>query len=457
MSPYYLAVDIGASSGRHILGWMKDGRLITEEIYRFDNVIQKDQGLLTWDVDTLFFHLKAGLRRCKELGKPPVSVAIDTWGVDYVLLDGDGKELLPAVCYRDGRTAQVQEEVSSLVSHRHRYERTGIQHQPFNTLFQLYRDKKSGKLRNTSRFLMMPDYLSYKLTGQLRQEYTNATTTGLVCALTKSWDWEMIDSLGLPRHLFGDLSLPGTPVGSFSEAVRQEVGFDSQVVLCASHDTASAVAACPLDEKRVFLSSGTWSLMGIETSVPILSESAMEANFTNEGGVDGQYRFLKNIPGMWLFQSIRREMGGALSYDERMSLAMGSSFTETVDVTSPDLTSPESMLRSIRKQLGRPDLPLEDVLASVYHSLAKSYATAVDDIEQLSGRTIDTLCLVGGGSRDTYLNRLTAQYTGKKVYTGLIEATAVGNLLLQMMHDRGISLTEARAIVTHTFDIKETV
>ena len=452
---YYLAVDIGASSGRHILGCVENGTIKLEEIYRFDNGIQPCGGSLVWDIGHLLREVKAGIAKCKELGKLPKTVAIDTWGVDYVLLDEAGNEILPAVAYRDGRTAAALQKVHALVSPEKLYARTGIQQQSFNTIYQLFCDKESGKLSGAAHFLMMPEYLSYKLTGVMKNEYTNASTTGLVNAESKQWDKELLCSLDIPETLFLPLSKPGTPVGSFSEDVQREVGFDAEVLLAPSHDTASAVAACPLDDRSVYLSSGTWSLIGTENLQPVLSEGAREANFTNEGGVEYRFRFLKNIMGMWLLQNIRKEMGKKLTYDEMMHLAMESDYKKTFDCNDPTLTAPESMIGAIKALLGE-DLALGDVLSSVYHSLAKSYHTAITQIEALSGKRIEKLLIVGGGSKDRYLNALTAKTTGKPVLTGLSEATALGNLLSQLMHDQSLDLAAARTLVKHSFDIKET-
>ncbi len=452
---YYLAVDIGASSGRHILGCVENGTIKLEEIYRFDNGIQPCGGSLVWDIGHLLREVKAGIAKCKELGKLPKTVAIDTWGVDYVLFDNAGKEILPAVAYRDGRTAAALEKVHALISPEKLYARTGIQQQSFNTIYQLFCDKESGKLSGAAHFLMMPEYLSYKLTGVMKNEYTNASTTGLVNAESKQWDKELLCSLGIPETLFLPLSKPGTPVGSFSEDVVREVGFDAEVLLAPSHDTASAVAACPLDDRSVYLSSGTWSLIGTENLQPVLSEGARNANFTNEGGVEYRVRFLKNIMGMCLFQNIRKELGKKLTYDEMMQLAMESDYKKTFDCNDPTLTAPESMIGAIKALLGE-DLALGDVLSSVYHSLAKSYHTAITQIEALSGKQIEKLLIVGGGSKDRYLNALTAKMTGKRVLTGLSEATALGNLLSQLMHDQNLDLAAARNLVKQSFDIKET-
>ena len=443
---YYLAIDIGASSGRHILGHIENGKLCLEEIYRFDNNIKNENGTLIWDIASLFSQVKAGISKCRGIGKLPKTIAIDTWGVDYVLLDEYNKEVLPAVSYRDSRTQESSKAVGEIITQEELYSRTGIQKQSFNTIYQLYADKQSGKLSKAKHFLMMPEYISFKLTGEIRNEYTNATTTNLVNAESKQWDKEILNKLGLPSDIFCELSLPGTVVGNFTDEVKAELGFDSTVILCPSHDTASAVAACPVDGESVYISSGTWSLIGTENPVPVLSEKALEANFTNEGGIEYRFRFLKNIMGMWLFQSIRRNINKDLTYDEMMLLAMESSFTEKINPNAPEFLAPENMIEAVKSYLGKPDLPLSDVLSSVYHSLADSYRKAVEEIESISGKEIKSIHIVGGGSKDMYLNKLTAEYTGKKVFTGLMEATATGNLLSQIMYDKKITLTEARDI-----------
>ncbi len=452
---YHLAIDIGASGGRHILGHLENGKLVLEEIYRFDNGITEQDGTLVWDVENLVSQVKAGIARCKEVGKLPATVAIDTWGVDYLLLDAEKKEILPAVSYRDRRTEKGAEEVAKRLPQSALYARTGIQKQEFNTVYQLYCDKQSGKLQKAKYFLMMPEYLSFKLTGVIKNEYTNATTTNLVHAESKTWDEEILNALGIPADLFQPLSLPGTEVGDFSKEVQAELGFCAKVLLCPSHDTASAVAACPIDEESVYISSGTWSLIGTENCAPVLSEAALAANFTNEGGIEYRFRFLKNIMGMWLFQSIRKNLDKKYTYDEMMQMAMESNFTAQIDPTDPSFLAPENMIEAVRNYLQKPELPLGDVLSSVYHSLAASYDRAVREIEQISGKKIAAINIVGGGSKDAYLNRLTAQYTGKKVYIGLMEATATGNLLSQMMAAEHKTLAEMREVIRTTFNIME--
>ena len=452
---YYLAIDIGASSGRHILGYIDNGRLKLEEIHRFENYITNQNGTLVWDIEHLVSEVKKGIAKCKEIGKIPCTVAIDTWGVDYVLLDESKQEILPAVSYRDSRTNRVINKVESIISAEELYLKTGIQKQNFNTIYQLYADKLSGRLEDAKHFLMIPAYLSYKLTGIIKNEYTNATTTGMVNADTKQWDYEIIEKLSLPKHLFGTLDTPCTVIGNFTKEMQDYAGFDSTVIFAPSHDTASAVCACPIDDNSVYISSGTWSLIGVESLNPIVNEKSMAANFANEGGIDYRFRFLKNYMGMWLFQNVKKNLNNEFSYDDMMRLAMQSKRFEMIDTNAPDFLAPENMINAIRSYLKNESIPIEVVINSVYHSLAQSYKNAIDEIEKLAGKTIDNIFIVGGGSKDTYLNELTAQYTGKKVVTGLSEATATGNLLSQIMYDKKISLAQARDIVKNSFDIKE--
>lgn len=452
---YHLAIDIGASSGRHILGYIDNGRLKLEEIHRFENYITNQNGTLVWDIEHLVSEVKKGIAKCKEIGKIPCTVAIDTWGVDYVLLDESKQEILPAVSYRDSRTNRVINKVESIISAEELYLKTGIQKQNFNTIYQLYVDYLSGKLDNAKYFLMIPAYLSYKLTGVIKNEYTNATTTGMVNAESKTWDNDIIEELGLPKHLFGTLDAPCTVIGNFTKEMQDYAGFDSTVIFAPSHDTASAVCACPIDDNSVYISSGTWSLIGVESLNPIVNEKSMAANFANEGGIDYRFRFLKNYMGMWLFQNVKKNLNNEFSYDDMMRLAMQSKRFEMIDTNAPDFLAPENMINAIRSYLKNESIPIEVVINSVYHSLAQSYKNAIDEIEKLAGKTIDNVFIVGGGSKDTYLNKLTAQYTGKKVVTGLSEATATGNLLSQIMYDKKISLAQARDIVKNSFDIKE--
>ena len=455
MKKYYLAIDIGASSGRHILGSVENGKLCLEEIYRFENNIKVTEEGLTWDIDSLFSEVVSGIAKCKELDKIPTSIAIDTWGVDYVLLDENEKELLPVYAYRDSRTVGVPTSEEFPIKYEELYSITGIQMQNFNTVYQLWCDAKSGKAAKAKHFLMMPEYLSYKLTGKMRNEYTNASTTSMVNAENKQWDEGIIERIGVNKDIFLPLSLPGTEVGALKAEIAKKVGFESTVLLAPSHDTASAVAACPIDDKSVYISSGTWSLMGTENLVPILTDDARLANLSNEGGAEYRFRFLKNIMGMWLFQNVRKNTGKRYSYDEMMKMAMESKFDVIIDVNDASLVAPESMIAAVNKLAGNEELPLGDTLACIYNSLAATYANTVAEIEKITGKSIDNIFIVGGGSKDAYLNKLTGIKTGKSVVVGLGEATATGNIISQIMKDESISLTEAREIIRNSFNIKE--
>lgn len=450
---YYLAIDIGASSGRLILGYIDNGRLKLEEIHRFENYITNQNSTLVWDIEHLVNEVKKGIAKCKEIGKIPCTVAIDTWGVDYVLLDESKKEIKPCYCYRDSRTYAVVDEVESLVSPARLYAKTGIQKQNFNTIYQLYADKKNGKLLNAKYFLMMPEYLSFKLTGVCKNEYTNATTTGLVNAKTKTWDNDILSALDLPSELFGALNTPSSLVGDLSADIQKTVGFNCAVLFAPSHDTASAVCACPMQDDDLYISSGTWSLIGTEITQPILSDNARKLNFSNEGGIDYRFRFLKNYMGMWLFQNIRRNLNKSMTYDDMMTLAMNCGEYKYFDVNDRTLVAPDNMIDAIGKLICSDDLGL--ILNSAYHSLAKSYSEAVSEIEAVTGKRFNAIHIVGGGCQDKYLNILTRDYTGKSVTAGPIEATATGNIVSQIMHDKKISLATARDLIKNSFDIKE--
>ena len=453
MKTYYLAVDIGASSGRHILSHIENGKLVLEEIYRFENNLVADETGLVWDIDSLFAEVLCGIKKCKEIGKIPKSIAIDTWGVDYVLIDENRKEIKPCYCYRDSRTSTVIDEVESLVSPTELYAKTGIQKQNFNTIYQLYADKKNGRLQNAKYFLMMPEYLSFKLTGVCKNEYTNATTTGLVNANEKIWDTQIIHAIGLTEELFKPLFLPSSSVGNLSAEVQKIVGFNCAVLFAPSHDTASAVCACPMRDNDLYISSGTWSLIGTEITEPILNDNARQLNFTNEGGIYYRFRFLKNYMGMWLFQNIRRNLNKSMTYDEMMNLAKNCGEYKYFDVNDNTLVAPKNMIDAIGKLIGSDDLGL--ILNSAYHSLAKSYSEAVTEIEVVTGKRFNAIHIVGGGCQDKYLNALTRDYTGKSVTAGPIEATATGNIVSQIMRDKKISLAAARDLIKKSFDIKE--
>ena len=354
MEQYFLAVDIGASSGRHILGKAEDGRMTLEEIYRFPNGMKSVDGRLCWDVDELWGHVVAGMKECARLGKIPVSMGLDTWAVDYVLLDEEDRIVGPTVGYRDGRTKGIEEEVSRLIPLDRLYARTGIQRQSFNTIYQFMAVKKQHPeyLEQARTMLMIPDYFHFLLTGKKRCEYTNATTTQLVSPKTKDWDRELMGKLGYPAEIFPEIALPGTSLGSLSPGIQSQVGFDCQVVLPATHDTGSAVLAVPaLQKEFLYISSGTWSLMGTERMEADCSRESMEANFTNEGGYEYRFRYLKNIMGLWMIQSLKKELDQQREYSfgELCSLAEECrEFPSRVDVDDNRFLAPESMLREVQ-------------------------------------------------------------------------------------------------------------
>ncbi|MDR2655832.1 MAG: rhamnulokinase [Oscillospiraceae bacterium] len=445
---YYLAIDIGASSGRHILGSIDRGKLALEEVYRFPNGLKERDGHIVWDVQELFGEIIAGMKKCADIGKIPVSLGIDTWAVDYVLLDADGRGIPPAYAYRDRRGSESVAAVEKIIPFAELYSRTGIQKQPFNTIYQLWWDKERGRLGQASGMLMLPEYFNYLLTGKAVREYTNSTSTGLINACTGTWDREIISAMAYPERLFDEIHQPGDFVGGLLPEIRREAGFDCAVVLPGTHDTASAVAACPgADGHALYISSGTWSLMGTELDLAMLDGRCMAANFTNEGGVNGKIRFLKNIMGLWMIQQIKHEQKEAVSYEHLMNMAQSSEFAGTVDVQSGDFLAPRSMLETVRAKLGRPELPLADVMRSVYHSLALCYAQTAREIEQITGREYGKIYIFGGGCSDGYLNELTELYSRKRVVAGPKEATAIGNILVQLLAGGEIrSIQEGRRL-----------
>ncbi|RHR24434.1 rhamnulokinase [Clostridium sp. AF19-22AC] len=462
MEKYYLAVDIGASSGRHMLASMKDGNMQLEEVYRFANGMDNKDGTLCWDVERLFREIKNGLKKCKEIGKIPVSMAIDTWGVDYVLLDKDDQILGDTVGYRDSRTNGMDEKVYEKISPKALYARTGIQKQIFNTIYQLMAVKETHPeyLEQAESMLMIPDYFHFLLTGVKKMEYTNATTGQLIDPKTNDWDYELIEMLGYNRKMFQPVSMPGTVVGNFTIEIQEEVGFDCEVVLPATHDTGSAVLAVPTnDDNAIYISSGTWSLMGIERKEADCSEESMKANFTNEGGYDHRFRYLKNIMGLWMIQSVKKEFEEDLSFAEICDRASKETITSIVDCNDDCFLAPESMIQAVQdfcKKTGQPvPKTVGEIAVVIYNSLGKCYGDTVKEIEAITGNTYDTIYVVGGGANAGYLNELTAKYTQKKVSAGPTEATAIGNMIVQMLHD-GVfaSLPEARVCVGRSFDIK---
>ena len=466
----HLAVDIGASSGRHILGWLEDGKIRLEEIWRFENKLVEKNGHLCWDIDHLYEEVVNGIAECARRGYTPSTMGIDTWAVDYVLLDREGKRIGDAVAYRDDRTDGIREELeeNNVLTFARHYAKTGIQYQKFNTVYQLLALKKEhpGQLEQAECMLMIPDYLNYLLTGVKAQEYTNATTTALVNAYTKDWDRELIETLELPFQIFQPISVPGTVLGAFTDDIQKKTGLNMKVVLPATHDTGSAFLSVPAkDDNSVFISSGTWTLVGVENKDPITTMESMELNLTNEGGYEYRFRYLKNIMGLWMIQNIRKELadaqGNRPSFPQLIEAAKKSCFfPSVVDVDDDRFLAPASMIEEVKQACFDTKQAVPEttgqVMQTVYNSLAADYRKAVQDLERLSGKTYTAVNIVGGGSQDMYLNQMTANATGLTVYAGPTEGTALGNLIVQMIEENEIaSLQEARNIIRESFDIKE--
>lgn len=421
MPQYHLAIDIGASSGRHIVGWKENGALQTEEVYRFPNGVVEHDGHQTWPIKAIVSHIKAGIAKAKERFGKIQSLAIDTWGCDYVLLRGD-REVSPCFAYRDARTEEVIGQVHEKISFTRLYRHTGIQFQPFNTIYQLYADKLAGRLEGVTDFLMIPEYLLFKLCGVKSHEYTNATTGGMVNAESREYDPAILSALDLPAHLFHPLQKPGETIGEY-EGIR--------VVLCATHDTASAVEGIPMTMDAPYISSGTWSLLGVKSECPITNAASELANWSNEGGV-GYIRYQKNIMGMWLPNRLREELCPESSWEEVAALAEQSRFEETVDANASAFLAPQSMKAAFDRALSFKPQMAGDYFRCAYRSLALSYRNAVQELQQNTGKHYDQIYIVGGGAKNSFLNRLTEQATGKTVVALPLEATAIGNLKIQM-------------------------
>lgn len=427
---YYLAIDIGASSGRHIVAWNEQGRLNTEEVYRFPNGVRQVDGHLVWDIEQLFLSVKEGIKAAFARYPGICSLSIDTWGVDYVLLQGD-REVYPCFAYRDGRTGEAIEKVHEKIPFSQLYRRTGCQFQPFNSIYQLYDDLEKGRLEDVTDVLMVPEYLMYRLTGVKAREYTNATTMGMVNAQTGQYDMEIVDALGLPVHLFPKLSQPGAVLGNLLSEVAAEVGGDCPVVLCATHDTGSAVEGIPMEGNHPYISSGTWSLLGVKTEKPITDENSEAANYSNEGGV-GYNRYQKNIMGMWLVNCLQKELCPDMAFPEIVKAAENSTCELTVDANAQMFLAPESMKAAFDEATNYGLHTVGDYFRCAYQSLAVSYRGALEELENNTGCTYSKLYIVGGGAKNEFLNRLTAKETGKEVVALPIEATALGNLNIQM-------------------------
>ena len=480
----YAAVDIGASSGRVVVGEVaKDGTIQLTEIHRFDNIQKRSDGHDCWDVDMLFRETVAGLAKCKEAGFAPKTVGIDTWAVDFVLLDENDQVLGDAVAYRDERTNGMYAVADAIMSHDAVYRRTGIQRQPFNTIYQLLALKREHpeQLAAAKTFLMIPDYLAFLLTGTKANEYTNASTTCLLNARTQNWDESILEAFDIPRGMFCDIVMPGTNLGAVSPAIEQQIGYATHIIAPATHDTGSAYLAVPArDADAVFLSSGTWSLLGVENEGPITSDASRFQNFTNEGGFELRFRFLKNIMGLWMIQSIRRELNGVdyvagkgagheladkqwgfgdLIEATREADERASAPAPQVNVNDDRFLAPDSMIEEIKQACRETGQAVPEgvgeLMRCVYASLTSCYADSIAELSALTGRAYTSINIVGGGCQDAYLNQLTADACGLPVYAGPVEGTSLGNLVVQMIGAGEFSgLQQARDVIRSSFDVK---
>ncbi len=431
---YYLAIDIGASSGRHIAAWRNKNGIQMKEVYRFKNFPDSENGHLVWDIERLQKEVINGLIACGRAGISPRSVGIDTWAVDYVLLDKTDDPVSPVYCYRDKRGEEGATRLHEVIPFERLYSKTGIQYQSFNTIYQMYWDRLHGRLDGAANFLMLPEFLSFCLCGNKAHEYTNATSTGIINAYEKSWDRELIKSAKLPERLFRDK--PKSPpylLGRLKPEIAEQCGFECDVVLPATHDTASAIAS--LLQNGAYISSGTWSLLGTTLSDPITTLEAQRANFTNEGGV-GNIRFLKNITGLWFIQCLKRELDDKYDFSELAAMAeKEAAFDYRLNVNSKKYLAPSSVIKVIQNECKESNYPIPhtagELAHAIYQSLAYAYKDAFDELESITKQKFETLCIVGGGVKNSYLNRLTKEALGCKIISGASEATALGNILMQ--------------------------
>lgn len=463
-----LAIDLGASSGRGIVGSFDGKKLAIEEIHRFSNDVVNLGGSLHWNMLGLFQDIKLAIRNCAlSENKDIKSIAIDTWGVDYGLLDKDGKLLENPYCYRDTRTVDgIMEEVYKVIPKEELYAITGTQFINFNTIFQLYSVLKNRPhaLENAKDLLFTPDLLKYFLTGEKQTEYTIASTSQLLDAKARDWDMSIIKRIGLPERIFGKITPPGTYCGKLSKHIIEEVGdIDADVISTASHDTAAAVVSVPAKEDGfVYISSGTWSLMGSEIPEPLTDGRAYSYNFTNEGGAERKIRFLKNIMGLWLEQESRRQWireGEKLSFDELSNMAMSSSPLKCIiDPNYLAFQTPGNMPKRIYdycRMTGQkvPETKGE-IVRCIFDSLALCYRDTVNQLDDVTGRKAPFINIVGGGTKEVPLSRLCANACGRPVYAGPVEATVLGNIAVQAIAAGEIKdVHEARQIISESFDI----
>ena len=458
------AFDFGASSGRAILGSLENGKIVLEEVHRFDNEPVSINDGFYWDLARLFHEVKQGIRKVKDVDF--ASIGVDTWGVDYALIAKNGKLLSNPYNYRDSRTEPAIAAMREKMSVKELYNKTGIQDMTFNTIYQLLAHKMQEKdmYDIADKFLMMPELFGYLLTGKVYGEKSTASTTALLEPYTKEWNWKLIDEVGLDRALFPELVEPGTKVGVLKDDICEEIGIDAKnVIAVAGHDTASAIAAVPASEDSfVYISCGTWSLFGTELKSPCISEKSAELDITNETGYGNTTRFLKNIIGLWIIQETRRQFkrdGKEYSYADMEKMAReATAFKCFIDPDDPVFMPPGNQVQRIKdycKKTGQA-VPETDgeVVRCIYESLALKYKHTFNSLKDCTGSDFKAIHMVGGGTKDGFLCQMTADATGTPVIAGPIEATAAGNVAVQLIAAGEIKdLKEARKIIADSFDV----
>lgn len=451
----YVAIDLGASSGRHIFFEMKYGKLSYEIIYRFSNLPKRnDEGRLVWNHKYLFNEIINGLKKVRELKGGADAIGIDTWAVDYVLLDSNDELVHDVYSYRDANDFNLCNSLHKIISFNRLYEKTGIQFQPFNTIYRLFDDLNHGYLDRTFAFLMLPDYLDYLLTGVKRQEFTNAVSTGMINSITKDWDKEILDELALPKNLFMNLTQPGAVISKVKKDIEEEIGFSPYVINVASHDTASAVLGSGLDLDEPYISSGTWSLLGVRRKEEKTDHRSQKLNYSNEGDVEKGTRYQKNIMGLWIIQQLRHDLNDEYSFAELCKMAQACKKDIVFDVDDPELLSPTSMKEALERRIGK--VPIGEMAYSIFHSLAISYRNSLSELEDLLGHKFHKINIIGGGSQNLLLNKLTKKECGISVFQGPIEATAIGNAVAMMVATKELKdYDDARRLIKDSIDITE--
>lgn len=464
---HFFAADLGATSGRTILGTLSDGKIELEELTRFANNLIQTGGHVYWDIYALYHEIVNGLKVAAKKGVEIESIGIDTWGCDFVCVGKDGALLRNPLAYRDPHTVGSMEKFfAEKMEKRKVYDKTGIQFMNFNSLFQLYamKEAENTALENAEKILFIPDALSYMLTGNAVCEYTVASTSQMLNPSTGDLDEELIESIGLKRSQFGKMTHPATIIGTLTEDVQKETGLGAvPVIAVAGHDTASAVAAVPAaNERFAYLSSGTWSLMGIETPQAIINDRSYELNFTNEGGIEGTTRFLKNICGMWIYERCRKEWTDApQSHAELQAEAMKQpAFRSVVNPDDPSFANPTSMVEAIQDYCRRTEQPVPqgyaEICRCIFDSLSIRYREVFTWLKEMAGFDIDVLHIIGGGSLNAYLNQLTADCCGVTVIAGPQEGTAIGNIMLQAKASGAVGdIWEMRRIIANSIEIKK--